>query len=463
MNDKAAERYAIATWAFVAMAAAYSMAMRIYLAWDLPLWLDESWTAVLSAAPSLPSFLWQMRLDSNAPAYYTLMWLWPFESSFGLKVPSLIFLLLSCAVAIFWRPAQVRLDQALFWAALMLLWVLGVSMFLDARYYALLFLISTAQTVAYVRLLSKATLGNAAAWTSIATAAVLTHYFAALPALLQGLYYLGRYRKAAIATWPAALLILPAIAWGAYHFPRLQVYARPGVSWYSTLDPGRAAEFLLWPLGGGIAAAITLVLAVLLRSREPVARPILATCAIAGASTVVLLALGTVVPFFVPRYLIPMVPPLLLAVAVVARKVAYLPIAACMFIPVSSISQWAEHLHTRSGFGLEKPAGALPRARTVTWMIDYPGSRIHVPSQMEAMLEDAFRRNGRPIEKARWGTDFEAGDGLLLIYRNGLPRTVSTPPGWPCTAFSAVGHTTLACSRPEEFRQRNSASDQTHG
>ena len=124
-KTRGAELYEVTTWTFLGLSAAFVLGLRIYLAWDLPLWLDESWTAVLSAAPTLQSFVHQMWLDSNAPLYYFLMWLWPVETSFGLKIPSIVFMIASSCIAYFFRPVERK--QALFWGVLLIFWSPGMS------------------------------------------------------------------------------------------------------------------------------------------------------------------------------------------------------------------------------------------------------------------------------------------------------------------------------------------------
>jgi len=207
-RGKLAEYYDIATWAFIAITCAYRFGLRIYFAAKLPLWLDESWTAVLSSAPSIQSLTHQMWLDSNAPLYYFLIWIWPFEGDFGLRVPSLFFALATAGVIISWAPVSFR--RRLLLAALVMLWPDSSSPFFDARCYALLLFITTLQTIAFVRLLEGPALGRASLWSAASAAAVLTHYYAAIPALFEGLAYLWLHRRRALATWPAALPVLPS-------------------------------------------------------------------------------------------------------------------------------------------------------------------------------------------------------------------------------------------------------------
>lgn len=179
----------------IGLAALYTLVLRLIVAWGLPLWIDESWTAVLSSAHSFSDWRHQAWLDSNAPLYYFFIWLWPFESDFGLKLPSLLFLIGSAALAALWRTDSLTRDQRFFWGALIFLWAPGMSLFVDARYYGLLFLLSVAQTVAFLRLVERPSLARASLWTGLSTLAVLSHYYAAIPATAQGLLLLLHLRK----------------------------------------------------------------------------------------------------------------------------------------------------------------------------------------------------------------------------------------------------------------------------
>ena len=149
--------------ALVGLAVAYSILLRAYIAWDLPLWLDESWTAVLSSAPDFPTFSSICGSISTRHSI-VLMWLWPFESSLGLRIPSFLFCLPRPRSQFLWRPA-VRRETACSGRALLLLWQPGIGLFIDARYYALLMLLSTAQTIAFIKLLDEPTLKRACWWT----------------------------------------------------------------------------------------------------------------------------------------------------------------------------------------------------------------------------------------------------------------------------------------------------------
>lgn len=449
--DKLNEYYRIATWSFIALAACYAILFRIYVAWDLPIWLDESWTAVLSSAPTIQSFRYQMWLDSNAPLYYLLIWLWPFEDTFGLRIPSIAFMLVASLIALFWRAPGIDRKQAALWACLLLLWFPASSLFLDARYYALLFALSTAQCVAFLRLDRAPSLRPAMTWVGLATLGILTHYFAAILAIAQGIFYLARHRGVAAKTWPALILTAPAFVWTAYHWPRLTLYGSAEFSWYGSASLRSSLNAVLIVVGDlAVLAGIAIAMFVFARRERP-STALAATIVPAGIAIVTYFVLGLSYPVLQPRYLIPLVPAILLAIALCLRFAGYVPITAWFLVNVGNPHDWKAGLTLRSNFGLEAPARYLADARSVTWMIDYPGSKIHVPWQMENMLKDGFARNGHKLAEARWGTDFEKGDALILIRRNGVAATVSPPRGWPCTTLNSNwgGHVTVVCTKPD--------------
>ncbi|HEX6660880.1 MAG TPA: hypothetical protein VF067_03300 [Sphingomicrobium sp.] len=430
----------------IAVLAIASFALRAYIYSGLTLWLDESWTAVLSAAPTFRSFVHEIGLDVNAPLYYFLMWLWPFESDLGLRIPSVVFTIGALAVAACWPP--IERPRALFWSATLILWAPGLGLLFDARYYALLLLLCTAQTIAFARLIANPDLRRATIWSVLCTLAVVTFYYAAIPAFVQGVYYLIRFRRRALRTWPAILATLPAFGSLAFQWARLTRYATPGSAPFPKFDWTAAVDLLTWPLGGTIFGGAILLLAFLLQERQTVREPIVATAATALLATALLVMAAMAAPVVTPRYLIPMAPPLLFFVAATARKLAFLPIAFLMFL--STI--WAAmeyHLAERANFGLEKPAALTPSGLTVTWMIDYQGTQGLNRLQMEEILRDGYRRNGKVVN-ARWGTDFESGDALILLDRgsDGTPLPI---PGWPCRSLAGWGHETLVCIRDGRF------------
>ena len=433
--------YSKTTWVGLALLAAYSIWLRAALAWGLPLWLDETWTAAISGSPDFSTLWHNIWLDGNGPVYYILMWLWPFHGDLGLKLPSLAFVIAASALAVLWRSGPV----SLFWAALLLLWLPGIYFAVEARGYALLFLLSILQTVAFVRLLEAPSTIRAAAWVGLSSLAILVHYFAAVVALTEGMAYLWMYRGRALTTWPACLLLAPAVAWFAYHLPHLMLYAQ--MPWYSRVGLNDWPRLMLWTIGGTAMCAVGMLAIVALFLQRP-PREVLATAAAGWVAAALLVLAGLLRPMLVDRYLVPCVPPILLGVATSVRFNGYLPLAAWMALNLNSLETLRDGLRERAWYGLELPAREMPNARIVTWYSDNPRGVLLLDLNLrEAVLSDSFARNGRSIE-ARWGTNLTDGDGLIWIYDKSNKATADAiRRSWRCVTHNRSGSSILACER----------------
>lgn len=441
--ERSANPYLTVTWCGLALFAAAAIVLRFWAVQGLPLWLDESWTAVISASPSFADFRHQVWLDSNAPLYYTVMWLWPFESAAGLRIPSMAFSLFAPLAAVLWRPASLSRRSAAMWAVLLLLWVPSLYASTDARPYALLLLVCTLQTIAFVRLVEDPDTRRAALWVGLCALAILTHYYAAAPAAVEGLAYLWLYRWRAVRTWPALALLTPALAWLVYHLPRLLLYAEH--SWYERVGLHDWPRMLLWPLGGGSGLVVICVvcLAVLFLRRPP--REVAVAAACGWIACAMLVAAGLLRPMLVDRYLLPCAPAILLGLAACLHLTGYLPVAAVMLASAGPADALRRGLQDRAAFGLEDAVRHLPNARTVTWSIDNRTVGVFDRRQMELLLADAFARNGRTIS-ARWG-NLTAGDGLIWFY--GPSSEIEAERirrEWICTTHRG-NSSTLICSR----------------
>ena len=98
------------------------------------------------------------------------------------------------------------------------------------------------------------------------------------------------------------------------------------------------------------------------------------------------------------RYLLPVVPGVLLGLAVFVRPVAWLPVALAMWFFHPPVERLKQSLNDRAWYGLEIPARHVASsARAVSWVMTYKGAEILVRGQMERLLVDAFARNGRNI------------------------------------------------------------------
>jgi hypothetical protein len=466
----APRRGAAALYAVAALGFAFILALRIWLMLDLPLWLDETWTAVIAGQPSWTAFWREVWLDANAPLYYVVMALWPGDSNFALRVPSLLFAIAAPLLILAWKAPGLTREARLAWAALIFFWSPGLLLSADARSYALLLLVSAAQAIAYIRLLEAPDRRRATLWCGLAALAVFTHYFAAWPALTQGLFYLALHRRRALRTWPALLVLAPLAAWGLYHLPRLLIYAQPGIAWYDRLSLPLAAQVASSTLGPSVAFALILgaILAAcrLLRAEES-GQSARWTAWSGLACLALLVAVGMSRPFLIDRYLVPLVPSLLLGVVLLARTPAgYAAVALWYLLAINPMAARAT-LETRSRFGLEMPSGYLLPARpdSLTYAIAYPGARVLDPGTMAQIGGHFFARAGRPL-RARMLIKRENPTAELLAAATGerpaiillygfpdAPDLARIDPKWQCQDLRGYRTGTLACAPKRLFEE----------
>jgi len=401
---------------------ALSTVLRFFISGGQPLWLDETWTAGIVAQGDFADFARRAYADVNAPLYYLVTHLWQAvagDSNVALRAPSAIFGAAAPLLIAFTRVPGVSLRARLAWASLLALWVPGLWFSGEARCYALLVLVCTAQTLAFVRLLEAPGLRRAGLWAGLASLAILTQYHAAVLAGLQGLAYLAWSRRRAVETWPAALLFVPAFAWMGWHLPTLAAFARPEAAWYSRLTPGDLVGVVAFPFGSialiaqFAAVAVTAILIGRLRpvaaaEAAPNARafaPLWIAFAVAVAATAFVVALGFVRPSFTLRYLSGFTPALLIAPALAAMALArrwalvYPALAAILLLQATP---WALG-ELRQGsrlYSWEQASAELMQTepRRLVFLWDNPVGRILSEDQLGALGGFFVRRDGRPVE-----------------------------------------------------------------
>jgi hypothetical protein len=439
------------------------LAIRLWLIPDLPLWLDETWTAVIAGQPTWAAFWREVWLDANAPLYYFVMWLWPGDGNFELRLPSLIFMIAAPLLAFGWKLPGLSREARLAWAALLFFWSPGLLLSSDARSYALLLLVSVAQTIAFARLMEAPGLRRAALWCGLAALAVATHYFAAWLALVQGLLYLGLHKGRAVRTWPALLALAPLAAWGAWHLPRLLIYAQPDVVWYQRLSLDGALSVAAYAVGPGLLFALLLA-AILAACRLLKAEPSgqgARWAAISGAAALALVvAVGMKQPFLVDRYLTPLVPSALLGIVLLARAPAGYAVVAAFYLAWINPAAIRGTLERRAVFGLEMPARYLLAARpdTLTYSLGYGGARVMDPATMSKIGSYFFDRAGRQVDSKMivtgpdaLGELIAASSGsrpaIILLYRqDNRPDLGRLPSDWQCRNRPGYRSGTLACA-----------------
>lgn len=446
--------------AALVLGAAFVLIERAAIGQSLPVWMDESFTLTAASSPTWSVLKQQVWMDSNAPLHSILTWLWPFKNVDSLRELSETFMLCAAALPLLWG-ATLTIYQRACWAALLLFWQPGVIFSVDARPYALLMFVATAQTIAFVRLLTAPDRNRAFIWSGLGALAVLTHYFAAFLFLAQCIAYLAVHRGRAMQTWPALLAFLPVAAEIAWHLPRLAAWATPGISWQQAFSIKGAAYALLLPFGPTpFLGLVTLIILLACNGASPENphRPAFVAFAASAACLGALVVAGMLKPVIVTRYITPEVPGVLLGVMLLARRPpGYAAVAGWFLLAHNPVGTYAD-LRGQAHFGLDEPSRALLAARpdVMAYAMDCPCSKAFDPETMKRIGERVFREAGLGTQ-VRWvSVDSDAARELLnataganrpaIIWASNkaaAPDFEGLAPDWRCARF---GKATLACA-----------------
>lgn len=473
-------------YALVGVAAVAGLAARLWIGRDLPLWVDESWTVMVATQPDWAGVWNEAWRDANAPLYYLLMALWtPLAgvSDTALRLPSLLFAILAGLLPILWRTPGLPLGARLTWATMLWLWVGGLGFSADARVYALLLLLATAQTIAFVRLLDLPERREALIWAFLATLAGLAHYFALFLTLAQGVLLLVMLGpRPTLRLWPAGFVFLPLAGWLALHLPRLLEFARADVGWYVRLDFGISlamAEYLVGPWTWSFLLALAMVLGAFRRLHGPAAERTVSDRALRRAvlagllAFVLVLILGWLRPSVTARYLTPFVPAALLGLLLVARGakragLGYAILVAAYLLALVTLPEIRAELHARNAYSLAPASDWLAPSRPerVALLWDHPNMAIVADASLQPVGSFFLRRAGLATETVPvhadqgpvMGTLNGATDGarsaILWLYDPGFRpetraamRSLAADPRWHCRDFPrAEGRGVLACA-----------------
>jgi hypothetical protein len=470
---------------------------RLLIGWDAPLWLDETFTGAMAIQPDLAGLARAMLEDVAAPAYHVLMWAWEKlfgASNFAMRLPSFLLSIAAPVLILLQGPA----DRAtrLIWAALVALWVPSFFYATEARPYALLYLLGTAQAILYYRLIEQPILKRAIFWSAISALMALTHYHSLLLTGLQGLYFLARFRGRALATWPAALLFIPVALWVSVHLPLLLRIADPRFAWQQLLSPRDIASLPAIVVGLGpklswlplAAIAGTLSWQLIRKSpRNAECRHHQAEVITACASLLAILivfGLGFTSPSFTRRYVIPFAPGMLLGVAVWARLWARrfppTPVLLILLLTAAALydlRRWWTTPDHRWSWTWQAASKDLERAgaKRLLFFWDNPATEVLGEQTLAEVGAFFFRRDGAPVEAhalrlgvqrdrdpnvelLRWAD--RPGDAFIWAFDTDVPRTLAIrhppavtkiDPSWLCRRYpnSNSGSGVYACILPE--------------
>ena len=481
-------------WSLWAASLIVALALALELGFEGrdPFWLDESWTGAIIARPSWRAVGQQIYWDVNAPLYYLLVKLWSLVfglSDVALRAPSVIFAALTPLAAAL-IPSTLSRIQRLGWAALLAFWFPTLCYAEEARCYALLLLICTLQTLAYLQLMQAPSTGRAAIWAGLAATAILTHYDALYLGAVQGLLYVARAPRRAVASWPAALAFVPVFGWMAYHWPTIAKFAQPNVAWYSPLRVGDlpligryladgGSVMPLW-LGGLALCALSLRLLPLPPWGEDGedARPLWWAVGAAALSTAALVAIGFLRPSFTFRYLTPDAPGLLLGLVGLARVLAGRRGAALSVATLAAVylgvSGWMLDDRLRMAprrYNFERASQLLATTHPsrLVFLWDHPIDPVLHPEQLSALGGFFLQRMGLDIlvdpvvlkpgedPNTRLLNDAApSGSAILWLYDRNVhgtaaiaypPRITRQDAAWRCWRSSSARFGVVACAR----------------
>ncbi|SFR80050.1 hypothetical protein [Sphingomonas jatrophae] len=468
-------------WA-VALALLLGTARKLGVGLDRLLSLDESWTGAIAAAPDVPTLIRFCLAEMSGPAFYGSAWAWAKLAGTGdlaLRAPALAAAV-GTPLLILWRGHPDRTVRLL-WAGLTAVWLPGSIFASEARPYAPLLLIGTAQTIALAALIRAPTHRRAWGWAGLAALGGLTHYYTLPVSAVQGLLILTRGR-AAWRCWPALLVFVPMLAWMAWHLPTLRMFTAPGGNWYpptrladlATMLP--AAALGLPALAYALAAAIMVSL---LRAPRVFMRTDVQV-ALTGAAALALIAmLALLRPSFSPRYVLPCMPPILFGLALwaagVRRRWPYAPLlllGAFLLLALAEagarLAIPADRTHAES-IEVASEAIATARPRRLVALFDGPGVAPPDRSLPRAVAGFFLARAGHPVEvlapPLREGDPNRLltrlanrpDDAILWVYDAGRPGTLGarhpnviprTDPRFTCRDYGTGPLAVIACWQP---------------
>lgn len=417
---------------------------RINVTPGAPLWLDECWTGAVAGQPSWRETIDQIWLDANAPLYPLMMhaWIGLFgDSNSALRLPSLLFGLATPILIAGWKTPGLRTRDRLALAAVIAVDPQAWLQSNEARGYTLLAFLSAGQTFAFIALMQRSSMRRAIFWVIWTSLVGLTHYQALMLGAVQGLIYLAVRREAALRTWPAALIFLPLGLEILWHAPRLALFARPDVAWYTMVTLWTAWNALIFLAGSGfnfiipslgfLAMAISTVVRTSWPRARPASSPVLWACASAVIAAALLLCLGALRPTFTLRYVTPFIPGVSLLLVTGARSLTRVfsgAVLAFVLAAMGASLAWfndpRSHMHRAFTFEAASRDLMAVRPTRLIFIWDHPAQRVEAVRQYDALGGFLFRRAGSTVPVTSVMVRNNEDPNLLLVAAAREPRAV---------------------------------------
>lgn len=490
MTERLSRRIELAV---VAAAVVVGIAHRLLFGWSAPLWLDESYTAVIASERDVADLIAWCRQELSGPVYYSSMWVWEKVAGNGnlaLRLPSLIASLAAILLVAIRGPVSGR--ERLLWAALIAVWLPGLLVVAQARPQALLFLLACGQAMAFLRFARGGSRRWLTLWAALGAAMVLTHLHAAVITGIQFALILLLHRPAPAKLWPSLAIFAVAAAWLPLQLPFVLGILKPGRAWYPALAPGDLVKVPIYLFGANLAAflVVGIVVAILIpqfAARRSSGTPMPYDRAEAGlalsalASIAIVVTAGFFRPSFEPRYLLPYMPALLFGLTIVLARTR----ALLGLLPGIVLLAWAgpavENMIWFKSADAQQLLNPLEFERGSAWLMqrgsrrvifiwDNPTSALSGPVRQAEIGGFFFRRAGYPVElqaiylphddqpPGKLAALSAANDAdLLWIGGERHPAGLLEMPQFECREFGIVSSRSMACRRTREPRAGSSA------
>jgi hypothetical protein len=421
------------------------VAARAAMPWERPIWVDEVFTGAIAGTGSIRDLVRDCLGEIGGPVYYGLMWFWTKAFGLGnvsLRLPSLIASV-AAPLLILWKGPSEHTTR-LIWAgtAAALIPLIGYSA--EARSYALLFFLGTAQAILLLKLLREPTMRLALGWSALSALLVLTHYHAGLLVAAQALALAAVLRRRLLRLWPAGLTFVPVVAWMWFHIPFVLGFTRPGIAWQPRLQFDLASFF---EIASNILGLGELSMALLIGTfaiitfdtlRGNLARYDRAALIVTGASIAAAGAIvmwGFLQPSYHPRYLLPVIPGVLLAVALLGQRLQarlpWLPVAILLlfgvFAALEAHRKWvAPQPNVHGWWQSASHAMMAQRVTRVAFAYDTPMLSITPPDLLARVGGFFFNRAGYPAQVVALNPDTTRVD---VDANTALPAIIDAMPG----------------------------------
>lgn len=296
-------------------------------------------------------------------------------------------------------------------------------------------------------------------------------------------------------TWPAALCFVPVTAWMAIHLPFVLAITSPEASWYGVSGIGLIAAIpsILFGINSTSAdclAATMAIVSIACRGKHAAAADTagsargdraLILCTAIGLCFV--FGMAMIRPSFTPRYLTPLMPGFIFALAcwikAISRSFPHARLGAMLFLALLATPAIAGEIrHGGQGFryvfSFQKATDWLLRRKAtgLVFLWDNPTARASDPRRLAEVANFSARRAGHPLDvigaTPTMREDVSAylvhaanavpGRAILWIYDRNVDHTLANrqpphigeiDPRWQCRDFGGGSFGIITCVRQQ--------------